>query len=377
MRIVSATNLRSAVQLLVDQKADALIFDRPAIRYHLKNNPDLALRLAPFTLSEETYGFVIKNGDQLSGISLNIWRRVAEDNNLSYELVEQPSPKAGIEAVDDGEIDVLVGPISITSRRLAMPGIDFTQPYYLGKSGVLLPMRPPSILSRVQVFFGWAVISSVLVLISVLLVVGSLIWLAERNRNSEQFPRNWLPGISSGMWFALVTLTTVGYGDKAPITRTGRGITGAWMVISLIAVSSLTASLASAFTLFLSGATESGISAPAQLNGRRVAVVEGTSGMELAQRGDMRIVSATNLRSAVQLLVNQQADALIFDRPAIRYHLKNNPNLALRLAPFTLSEETYGFVIKPDSPLRTPMDVSILKLQRQGKVAAIANRLLD
>ena len=39
-------------------------------------------------------------------------------------------------------------------------------------------MRPPSILSRVQVFFGWAVISSVLVLISVLLVVGSLIWLA-------------------------------------------------------------------------------------------------------------------------------------------------------------------------------------------------------
>ena len=81
-------------------------------------------------------------------------RRVAEDNNLSYELVEQPSPKAGIEAVDNGKIDVLVGPISITSRRLAMPGIDFTQPYYLGKSGVLLPMRPPSILSRVQVFFG-------------------------------------------------------------------------------------------------------------------------------------------------------------------------------------------------------------------------------
>ncbi len=321
--------------------------------------------------------FVIKNGDQLSGISLNIWRRVAEDNNLSYELVEQPSPKAGIKAVDDGEIDVLVGPISITSRRLAMPGIDFTQPYYLGKSGVLLPMRPPSILSRIQVFFGWAVISSVLVLTSVLLVVGSLIWLAERNRNSEQFPRNWLPGISSGMWFALVTLTTVGYGDKAPITRTGRGITGAWMVISLIAVSSLTASLASAFTLFLSGAIETAISAPEQLNGRRVAVVEGTSGIELAQRGDMRIVSANNLRNAVQLLVNQHADALIFDRPAIRYHLKNNPDLALSLAPFTLSEETYGFVIKPDSPLRTPMDVSILKLQRQGKVAAIANRLLD
>jgi len=105
--------------------------------------------------------------------------------------------------------------------------------------------------------------------------------------------------------------------------------------------------------------------------------VEGTSDMELAQRGDMRIVGAASLSSAIQLLVDQQADALIFDRPAIRYHLKNNPDLALRLAPFTLSEETYGFVIKPDSPLRTPMDVSILKLQLQGEVETIANRLLD
>ena len=70
---------------------------------------------------------------------------------------------------------MLVGPISMTSGRLAMPGVDFTQPYYLGKSGVLLPMHPPSLLSRNQVFFGWAVISSVLVLISVLLLVGSQI----------------------------------------------------------------------------------------------------------------------------------------------------------------------------------------------------------
>ena len=62
-------------------------------------------------------------------------------------------------------------------------------------------------------------------------------------------------------------------------------------------------------------------------------MVEGTSGMELAQRADMRIVGAANLKSAVQLLEDQQADALIFDRPAIRYHLKNNPDLALRLAP--------------------------------------------
>ncbi len=321
--------------------------------------------------------FVIKDGNHISGISLEIWRRVAEDNNLSYELIPQPTPIAGLEAVDEGSIDVLVGPISITSRRLAIAGIDFTQPYFLSKEGILLPLKAPSLFSRVQVFFGWAVISSVLVLISVLLVVGSLIWLAERRTNSTQFPRDWLPGISSGMWFALVTLTTVGYGDKAPITRTGRGITGAWMVISLIAVSSLTASLASAFTLFLSGATEAAIDSPQQLSGRRVAVVQGTDGMELAENREMRVVPAPSLDSAVQLVLDRKADALIFDRHSLRYYLKENPDLAVRIAPFTLADETYGFVVAPNSRLRTRMGVSILKLQQSGVAEAIADKFLD
>ena len=272
---------------------------------------------------------------------------------------------------------MLLGLISITSRRLAIAGIDFTQPYFLSKEGILLPLKAPSLFSRLGVFFGWAVISSMLVLITVLLVVGSLVWLAERRTNSEQFPRDWLPGISSGMWFALVTLTTVGYGDKAPITRTGRGITGAWMVISLIAVSSLTASLASAFTLFLSGTTEAAIDSPQQLSGRRVAVVEGTDGMELAENREMRVVPAPSLDSAVQLVLDRKADALIFDRHSLRYHLKQNPDLAVRIAPFTLADETYGFVLPPNSHLRTRLGVSILKLQQSGQSEAIADEFLD
>ena len=177
--------------------------------------------------------FVIREDGANSGVSLEVWRRIAEENNLSYRLIQQGTPQKGIRALNDGEIDLRVGPISITPDRLNRPGGDFTQPYFIGKEGILLPLKPTSLLNRFQVFLGWAVLSSVLVLITVLLVVGSLIWLAERRSNSEQFPAQPLPGIASGMWFALVTLTTVGYGDKAPITRLGRGLTAIWMVTSL------------------------------------------------------------------------------------------------------------------------------------------------
>ena len=321
--------------------------------------------------------FVIQEEGGSSGISLQVWRRIAEDNNLSYRLIQQATPQKGILALNDGEIDLLVGPISVTPDRLNLPGVDFTQPYFIGKEGILLPLKPSTLLNRLQVFLGWAVLSSVLVLITVLLVVGSLIWLAERRSNSEQFPAQPLPGIASGTWFALVTLTTVGYGDKAPITRIGRGLTAIWMVTSLIAVSSLTASLASAFTLFLSGDTNDSITDPAQLSGQRAAVLEGTSGAELARQRNMRIVPAKTLTAAIDHVLMNRAEAVIFDRPAIRFHLKNNPELAVQLAPFTLAEQTYGFAFRTGDPLRTPLNISILKLQRSGAVDAISKRLLN
>ena len=321
--------------------------------------------------------FVIQEEGGSSGISLQVWRRIAEDNNLSYRLIQQATPQKGILALNDGEIDLLVGPISVTPDRLNLPGVDFTQPYFIGKEGILLPLKPSTLLNRLQVFLGWAVLSSVLVLITVLLVVGSLIWLAERRSNSEQFPVEPLPGIASGMWFALVTLTTVGYGDKAPMTKIGRGLTSVWMVISLIAVSSLTASLASAFTLFVSGTTNESITDPAQLNGQRAAVLEGTSGEELAEEQNMRIVPSQTLGDAIETVLTNRADAVIFDRPAIRYHLKNNPELAVQLAPFTLAEQTYGFAFRTGDPLRTPLNISILKLQRSGAMEDVSKRLLD
>ena len=323
--------------------------------------------------------FVMRDGTDWSGISLDVWRSIAAENNLTYTLVQQESPDRGIKAVESEDIDVLIGPISITSSRLAIPDVNFTQPYFFAKAGVILPAKPPTLFSRFKVFFGRAVISSVFVLIGVLFVVGFLVWLAERRRNTDNFPEALIPGIGNGMWFALVTLTTVGYGDKAPVTRTGRTITAVWMVVSLIAVSSLTASLASAFTLFLSGKAESPISSPIDLMNRNVAVIKGTSAVELAQLGGMQPVTTSTLDKAVEELLNDSVSAVIFDRPALRYYLKKNPDLAqkLRLASFTLAEETYGFAFKTGSDLNTPLDVSILKMQSSGLVETLTNKSLN
>ena len=78
-------------------------------------------------------------------------------------------------------------------------------------------------------------------------VFAHLVWAAERHRNSEQFPTNYLSGIDDAMWWVLVTFTTVGYGDKVPCTPAGKIVAGVWMILALAQSSILIGRTSSTF----------------------------------------------------------------------------------------------------------------------------------
>jgi len=60
-----------------------------------------------------------------------------------------------------------------------------------------------------------------------------IVWYLEREENSEQFPRNYMDGIDDAIWWACTTVTTVGYGDKYPITALGRTFGLLWMFVGV------------------------------------------------------------------------------------------------------------------------------------------------
>lgn len=53
-----------------------------------------------------------------------------------------------------------------------------------------------------------------------------------------------LTNFPDGLWWAVTTVTTVGYGDTYPITAAGRGIAVALMLMGIAPFSALTANLA-------------------------------------------------------------------------------------------------------------------------------------
>lgn len=315
-----------------------------------------------------------QSNDEFQGIVIDIWEEIAFINNFEYELILYTETQQALDDAATGELDLLIGPFTITSERLEQ--VNFTQPFFVSSLGVVVQQESPTIWSRVQPFFTRTALSSVGALVICLFLVGNGIWLAERRQNPEEFPRHYLRGVASGMWFALVTLTTVGYGDKAPKTSYGRFITGIWMLISLIAVSSLIGGLASAFTLALSELPADNFTQPEDMQGKRIAVVTGTTGEIWAGEYRAKLVPCNSIEEAIALVVDGKTDGAIFGRSTLEYYLFQNPGLPLQLVDFKINEENLGFVLPHDSPLSIPLNLTIVKLREDGTVQEMTDQWL-
>lgn len=298
-----------------------------------------------------------------TGLSVDIWAEVARELELDYELVPVPSAAAAVDRVAAGDFDGAIGPISITADRAAR--VDFTQPYWQASLSILTRAESGT-WERIRPFLSRAFLSGVLILLAILTAIGCLLWLLERRPN-DGFPMHPVRGIGTGIWLALVTMTTVGYGDKAPVTLAGRIVTGIWMVIALLTASSLTAGIATALTLV--SLDVASIETARELADRQVAVVEGTTGVAFAQRFGARVRPTRDLAAAVAALQADDVDAVVFDRPILQYTLRQSPVEGLTLTEREYEPAGYGFIFALDAEgVSHAVDVALLELGERGRI---------
>ncbi|MBV8084640.1 MAG: NAD-binding protein [Chloroflexi bacterium] len=87
----------------------------------------------------------------------------------------------------------------------------------------------------------------IVIVMAVLMVVSSnLIWLLERSdADGAYFNSNYWIGIGDALWYVIVTMATVGYGDKTPVTAWGRVVGSVLILSSVVLVSLFTATASS------------------------------------------------------------------------------------------------------------------------------------
>lgn len=307
-----------------------------------------------------------------TGIALELWRDVAESMDLEWELRQVDSAQAAVDAVAAGEADVAVGPISITAHRAEE--VSFTQPWYQGALAIAARSEGETLWQRVRPFATTAFLGGVASLLGVLVLVGLLFWVTERRANPEHFPPRPVAGIANGVWLALVTMTTVGYGDRAPVTPAGRVVASVWMVLAMLTASSLTAFLATALTLSQIDTGE--VRTVEDLVGRRVAVPAGTTAVEFVRRQGGRVVEVEGIDEGLDRLVAGGVDAFVFDRPALRWQLSQRDGDDVALSRASYEPVGYGFAFPHDSVLRPRVNVGLLVLSENGVVQRIAEAWL-
>jgi len=311
----------------------------------------------------ESPPFVIYNEDgTLDGVSIWLWKELQEDLNQPYRIKRYPetrSLKLILEDLEAGVIDMSINPLTITGDRYNR--MDFTSPFYIGNLTVatITSFGISSFRTFLRDFLRSRVLWLILMLGGMVIFFGALVWLVERK--NHHFERNF-QGLLSSFWWSAVTMTTVGYGDKVPISNLGRFIAFLWMLCSVIIISVFTASITSGLTVQRMAATDLSVNT---FSRELVGTVDASASAEYLESNFYRnLTSYPDLRDGLKALASQEVRYFIYDEPWLVYQLENNPEFSdIEILPVRFHRQLYAMPLNRDLPFSLKRRISYLLLR--------------
>ncbi|MEX0287969.1 MAG: transporter substrate-binding domain-containing protein [Flavobacteriaceae bacterium] len=287
--------------------------------------------------------FVVKDANGYSGVSIDLWKEMASNLNVNYEFVEYSDVIGIIRSLDYSDIDISINPLVNSPQRTEQ--FQVSQPFYISSIGVAAASNSQG---KFQIFlknfFSRDFLNVILLLLIVLLSFGTILWLVERRKNKYQF-RPGVRGLFDGLWWAAVTMTTVGYGDKAPKTHMGKAIAIIWMFTAIIIISGFTATIASTLTVNI---LESDINGLEDLQTVKKIGVVGASDSELfVRRNNLRSFKTfRTVHQAIRALVRKEIDVLVYDKTTMEYIIKSDQlENKVNLLPLTFKKQYRSFIM--------------------------------
>jgi polar amino acid transport system substrate-binding protein len=315
------------------------------------------LRVAVYDLAP--YGSVDAEG-LFSGASVDLWRRVAEDLRLNYRFTAVSQMDAVLAGLENGQFDAAIGAITVTPDRLAR--VDFSYPAH--RSGVAVAFQRRTGALAAVISYGLTVrqhVSLIAVTLALLLLTGALMWRFERRRRPVTHSgESSVASLFDGVYWAVVTMTTVGYGDKTPKTGVGRFIAVVWMLASMALISLVSTTLVSNVT---AARLESGpLARDSDLVGIRLAAVVSSSGAEYLESRHLPYTKYANLHMALTSLASGQSDAVVNSVGTLQYMISMQFNGMIPMPNGLLAPAYMAFALPPNSPLRKPLDRSLVRI---------------
>lgn len=299
---------------------------------------------------------------EVGGFDLDLIAAVAELYDWELQVIWKENVRECLEAVRNGEAELAISGISITADREKLN--DFSHAYF--DSGIYaMVLAKGGAFDKKSLLAAWPTLrNALLALFAILLFFGHLIWLIERRGGSQGgFCPDYLRGVGQGVWWTLVTSSTVGYGDIVPRRGRGRALAGVIIIVGITWFGLFISAMTNTFSTLTS---ESRIVELGDLTGKRVATKGGsTSEKNLNNLAGVQVLTFGEIAEAYQSLLDGKADAVVFDAPALLELARKDKRV--RVAGQFFAEQKYGIALPTASPHREDINRALLKLKENRK----------
>ncbi len=310
--------------------------------------------------------FVIYANGTYSGFEVELIKLLAADLGMEAEIYAVDTVAKQIDDIERGVADVGLGGTGVTVNR--EQDVDFSVPVL--DSGLTILTNAESsrgIDDRIVAFFKAVAASDLPWLLAVfaaaVFIAAHLIWLLERRHNPD-FAEPYRKGIWDSFYWSVVTMSTVGYGDKVARGNRGRVLALLWIALGTLVFASFTAAIASSLAV---NELRSEISGPADLAGRRVATVKHSAGETYLPSIGIGPVVVDDVNDAYELLSEGEVEAVVFDAPVLHYHASHQGGGEVATVGSEFQRVRYGLMVDEDNAeLRERLNLALLELMETG-----------
>jgi len=303
-------------------------------------------------------------GDRVEGPMVDVWNELVRRLGLEAEFVRMDTIAALIESVENGRVDVGLGPLAITEERERL--FDLTHPVF--HSGLRIAVRQQSeagLFSAVRSMLSWKIMEWLGIVLALAVLSGHLLWWFEHGHNPRSFPPEYPRGVIEAIWWIASTIITGGCDDKHVDGPLGRILAFGWMIGGI----GLIATFTSVLTATMTAEQVSGvIHGPRDLAGRlvgvqRMAVTKGC----VQRRGGIPQEYAT-LRDAVHALELGMTDAVVGETETLSHLVVEMGRGRIKVTGPVFDNFDFGIALPGGSPLREVFNTALLRMREDGTI---------
>lgn len=307
------------------------------------------------------------------GFSIELWKAVAEQLGVPFEFREFATIQLLLDALERRQIDAIP---SLAVKERFESTMEFSQSYM--KSGLSIAVPAEDAEYRwIRIFegiFSKNSLKAIGLLMVMSLMAGTVVWSFERRRNSDMFAEVTVKGFGDGIWWAMVTMATVGYGDKTPKTVGGRIVAVVWMIFSLVFIASFTANITTSLTISELKGKVRGFN---DLYTARVGAISHSESFDYLTRQGIAVIPIENNRKGLLAVAGKEIDAFVQDKNILKYLVKTQFPSKVHVLPESFHEYFVGIALQHDSPLRKSINKALLKFMQTPRWAELANRYVQ